>query len=163
MSVASPLHTRHVAPRVRIGRAFALAASGVVLAASAIGGALFATGQLNAETMPFYVGGIALAVLAGAVTLRIGGRVFDPRSLADCGGDAKLLAGRMQGLLATGMLVKLAALTAGMLTLRQTGAKFASTATFGVSFVGGALAVQLAATALLLRAQRVSPERASTS
>jgi hypothetical protein len=67
------------------------------------------------------------------------------------------MAGRLQSLLAAAFGVKLAVLTIGVFSLRQSGAKFEETTTFAVTFAGGALLCQLATAAFLARALRHRP------
>jgi hypothetical protein len=147
--------------RPLLARALAAAAAWVVFA-GVVGGVTLsaATALLPRDRLAFFGLGIGAALLATALALLVHGRLLDRRRDAVFAGDGRLMAGRLQGLLGAAFAVKLSALVLGMLALRQSGAKFEDTATFGVTFVGAALVAQLGATASLARGLQRAPARA---
>jgi hypothetical protein len=142
-------------------RAFGAAAAVVVGIGVAAGVVLFVwPGLLPADAMAFYATGLGAALLAGMVALWLHGRFLDPAATAPFAKDGRLLAGRLQSLLAAAFAAKLAVLVAGVLVLRAAGVKFADAATFAVTFAGGALLCQLATAFSLARAVQ---QRGATS
>ncbi len=137
---------------------FGLAAVGV---AGALGWVvLFGVGEPAAEIRPsFYAIGLAGAAFAGITTVWLHGR------LANLGGDlgaaatGRLMAARIQALLAAGFAVKLAVLVIGVFGLRQitvgdAPTKFSDLATFAVTFAAAALVCQLTIAAQMARSMR---------
>jgi hypothetical protein len=130
----------------------------VVGTAAVVGGLLFGPlAALPGEAVVYYAGGTGLALFAGMLALVLHGRFLDPRATAPFAGDARLLAGRLQGLLAAAFAAKLVVLVVAFLVLRQLGAKFADTATFCITFAGGALMYQVVTAVLLARAVQPRP------
>lgn len=134
-------------------RALLRAAAAVLGAAVVVGFVIFRlAGLLPVEAVVYYAMGIAAALFAGMLALILHGRFLDPRATAPFARDGRLLAGRLQSLLAAAFAVKLAVLVVGVLVLRQLGTKFAESATFAITFAGGALLCQLVTAAVLARA-----------
>ena len=139
-----------------------LRASAVVLgAAGGVGGLLFGGGVLPMASLVYFAMGIAAALFAGMLALILHGRFLDPRAAAPFARDGRLLAARLQSLLAAAFAVKLGVLVAVVLVLRQLGTKFADSATFAITFAGGALLCQMV-TAFVL-AQAVQQRGASSA
>ncbi len=127
----------------------------VLLAAALVGGLVFGPlAWLPDPVLPFYCGGIGLALVAGMLALVLHGRFLDPKASAPFGHDARLLAGRLQGLLAAAFAAKLGVLVVAFFVLRQFGAKFADTATFCITFAAAALLYQLVTAGVLVRQMR---------
>ncbi|MCR9246937.1 MAG: hypothetical protein NXI31_18035 [bacterium] len=117
-----------------------------------LGGLAWAIGAAPAGTEGFLGLGIAVAILAAVAAMWVNGRFLATRSGA--GGlpaDPAILAGRMQGLLAAALMVKLAVLVIAMFALFRFGVKFEATATFCIAFASASLVVQLTAAGLLSR------------
>ncbi|MBM3961064.1 MAG: hypothetical protein FJ306_04075 [Planctomycetes bacterium] len=119
--------------------------------------ATWASGLLPADGSPFVALGAGAALAATGFALVLHGRILDRRFAARMANDAQLIAGRLQGLLAIGLLVKLFALTAGVLWLRAGGVKFAATATFAVAFAAASLVCQVTAAGSLVRTMSRRP------
>lgn len=125
----------------------------VVGLAAGVGLVLFGPFALLAsDAMPFYASGAGLALLAGMLALFLHGRFLDPRTTAPFARDARLLAGRLQGLLAAAFAAKLGVLVLAFFALRQLGAKFADTAALCIAFAAYALIYQLVTACFLARA-----------
>lgn len=123
------------------------------------------TGLLPPETTDFVALGAGAALFAGVLALWIHGRFVDARAAAPIARDARLMAGRLQGLLAAAFAVKLAVLVIGMLYLSRFGVKFADKASFCIAFAGASLVCQLATAGYLARAlnrRRTLPSGAAT-
>ncbi|MBL8756045.1 MAG: hypothetical protein JNK15_22310 [Planctomycetes bacterium] len=135
-------------------RAFVRAAVVVVASGAVVGVGLFPAAVLPLEAVPFYGAGLAAALLAGMVALLLHGRIYDRRANAIYAGDGRLLAQRLQSLLAAALGAKLAILVLSFFVLRACGVKFADTATFAVTFAGGALLCQLATAMSLARSMQ---------
>ena len=147
----------------QLTRALGVALLVVGVAAAVVGGLVFGLGWLPGSALPYYMLGIGAALFAGMLALWLHGRLLDPRAAMPYAGDGRLMAGRMQSLLAAAFGVKLVVLTIGVFALRQSGAKFADTTTFAVTFAGGALLCQLATAAFLARTLRHRPGRPTAS
>lgn len=130
-----------------LGRALVV----VLVAAGAAGGLAFGLELLPADALPYFAMGIGGALAACTLALLLHGRFLDPRTTAPFGKDGRLLATRLQGLLAAAFAVKLALLVLTVLVLRQLGTKFADLATFAVTFAGGALLCQVVMALVLAR------------
>lgn len=138
-----------------LGAALLRAAVVVLLAAAVVGGLAFGPlAWLPGPALPFYGAGIGMALVAGMLALVLHGRFLDPKATAPFGSDARLLAGRLQGLLAAAFAAKLGVLVLAFFVLRQFGAKFADTATFCITFAAAALLYQLVAAGVLVRLLR---------
>lgn len=144
-----------------LARALGVALLVVGATATVVGALVFGLGALTSDALPYYGLGIGAALFAGMLALWLHGRLLDPRATIPYAGDGRLMAGRMQSLLAAAFGVKLVVLTIGVFSLRQSGAKFADTTTFAVTFAGGALLCQLATAAFLARTLRHRPTRPS--
>lgn len=158
---SAPHAGREVGPVLVRALSVALGCVGLVLAM--VGAFAYGLGSLPTETLPYYGLGAGAALFAGMVVLWLQGRLLDPRATIPYAGDGRLMAGRMQSLLAAAFGVKLFVLTVGFLGLRMGGAKFAETTTFAVTFAGGALLSQLATAAFLARALQHRPDRPPVS
>jgi hypothetical protein len=162
-SATAPSTAPGRAPAVSLLRAFAVAALVVAALAVAAGVALRALGALDAGALAHGGLGAGAALLAGLTTLVLHGRFLDPRTTAPFASDGRLAGARLQTLLAAAFAVKLAVLVAGVLVLRQIGAKFADVAAFAVTFAAAALACQVATAMCLVRAlqqqRRTAPAR----
>jgi hypothetical protein len=149
--------------RAHLLRALGVALALVLPVAAVVGAGLLALGVVPAAALGFYAGGVAAAGLACMGALWLHGRFLDPRASAPFARDGRLLGARLQSLLAAAFGVKLAVLVLAFLVLRQTGVKFADTATFAITFAGGSLLCQMATAMVLARAvQRGSGHAAST-
>lgn len=127
----------------------ALLRGAVVVGTLAAG--VWVTGALSPATQPFMVLGAGAALGATGLAVALHSRVLDRRFAASMGHDPKLIAGRLQGLLAVGMLLKLLTVTVGVLWLRSAGVKFDAVATFAVTFAAAALVCQVVAAGSLVR------------
>jgi len=128
----------------------ALACGGAFVAAGAV--VAWATGLVPGGALDHVALGATAALVACAGAVWLHGRFLDPRASAPFARDGRLMAGRVQSLLAAAFGVKLAVLVLGVLALRQGGAKFAEVATFCVTFAAAALVCQLATAFWLSRA-----------
>lgn len=137
-------------------RALVRAVVVVVPVAAVVGGAAAALALLPAGSLPYYAGGVALALVACMLALVLHGRFLDPRTTAPFAKDGRLVAARLQSLLAAAFAVKLAGLVLAVLVLRQLGTKFADTATFAVTFAAAALLCQVVTALVLARASHPS-------
>lgn len=167
---AAPPLDRAAAPSERdlstlLLRALTTATTIVLVVATVVGAVIFALLRaLPAESLVYYAAGVAAALFAGMLALFLHGRFLDPRASAPFARDGRLLATRLQSLLAAAFGAKLAVLVLGVLIVRQLGAKFAESATFAITFAGGALLCQLVTAAVLARSvQRRSASSASAS
>lgn len=133
-------------------RALLRASAIVLLTGGAVGALLFGGGVLPATSLLYYAMGLAAALFAGMLALILHGRFLDPRAAAPFARDGRLLAARLQSLLAAAFAVKLGVLVAVVLVLRQLGTKFADSATFAITFAGGALLCQMVTAFVLARA-----------
>lgn len=142
-----------------LARALGSACWRLLLVAGLVGTVLFgATDWLPPAQLLFFGLGVGAALLATMVALLVHGRMLDRRREAPYAGDGRLLASRLQSLLAAAFALKLGMLVLGMLALRQAGAKFQDTATFGVTFVAAGLVAQLSAAGYLARALQRRPQ-----
>lgn len=123
----------------------------------ALAAVAWATDVAPAGAEPFVALGACAALAATGIALVLHGRILDRRFAARMANDAQLIAGRLQGLLAIGLLVKLFVLTAGVLWLRAGGVKFAATATFAVAFAAASLVCQVTAAGSLVRTMSRRP------
>lgn len=101
--------------------------------------------------------GLAASLFAAVLALWLHGRFLDARAAAPYAGDGRLMAGRLQALLATAFGAKLAVLVLGMLVMRQTGVKFDAMAAFCVTFAAVSLVCQVAIASYLSRQLRHRP------
>lgn len=124
----------------------------VVLAAAGLLGALvFGLALLPIASLPYFALGVGGALVACTFALLLHGRFLDPRTTAPFAKDGRLLATRLQSLLAAAFAVKLAMLVLVVLVLRQLGTKFEDIATFAIAFAGGALLCQVVMALVLAR------------
>jgi hypothetical protein len=121
------------------------------VAVGTLAAGVWVTGALSPATQPFMVLGAGAALGATGLAVALHSRVLDRRFAASMGHDPKLIAGRLQGLLAVGMLLKLLTVTVGVLWLRSAGVKFDAVATFAVAFAAAALVCQVVAAGSLVR------------
>jgi len=110
------------------------------------------TGALPAANQPYVALGAGAALAATGLAVILHSRVLDRRFPASMANDPKLIAGRLQGLLAVGLLFKLFTVTVGVLWLRAVGVKFDAVATFAVAFAAAALVCQVTVAGILWRA-----------
>lgn len=103
--------------------------------------------------------GLAASLFAAVLALWLHGRFLDARAAAPYAGDGRLMAGRLQALLATAFGAKLAVLVVGMIALRQAGVKFDAMAAFCVTFAAVSLVCQVAIASYLSRQLRYRPVR----
>jgi hypothetical protein len=116
-----------------------------------------ASGWLPSGSAPYLALGAGAALAATGLALVLHGRILDRRFAARLADDAHLIAGRLQGLLALGLLLKLATLCVAVLWLRAAGVKFDAVTTFAVSFAAASLVCQVTAAGCLLRAMSRRP------
>lgn len=156
--MTSPIRSAAVTPVAATGdlqaqllRALGRALVAVVIAATVAGGAAFGAGLLASASLPYFALGVGGALVACTFALLLHGRFLDPRTTAPFAKDGRLLATRLQSLLAAAFAVKLALLVLVVLVLRQLGTKFEDVATFAVTFAGGALLCQVVMAFVLAR------------
>jgi hypothetical protein len=111
-----------------------------------------ATNWLSTEALPYFGLGVGAAVFAAMFALWLHGRFLDPRAAAPFASDGKLMASRLQSLLAAAFAVKPAVVVIGVLALRQSGVKFDDMAVFAVTFAVASLLSQLATAGFLAHA-----------
>ncbi len=117
-------------------------------------GATWGLGQLPAGLEAFAAMGALAAVAAVAIAIVVHRRFLDRRLLdrhAAYANDPRLMAGRIQTLLAAAFAAKLLLLVLGVFGLRQAGVKFEATVAFAVAFAAAALVCQLTAAAYIAR------------
>lgn len=114
--------------------------------------AVWALGLLPAELVAWVAYGSAAAVAATGLALVLHSRFLDRRALASLRGDPRLMAARLQGLMAAALMIKLATVTIGVLVLRSQGVKFQEVAAFAVAFAAASLVCQVTAAGTLVRA-----------
>lgn len=131
-----------------LGRALGFG-SLLVLAFAALA---WGSGLVNGDVTGSYLFGIGSALAAAMVAVWLHGRFLDPKTTAPFARDGRLVASRLQSLLAAAFGVKLAMLVLGLVALRQSGVKFPGIATFGISFAGASLVCQVATAWYLSRA-----------
>lgn len=156
-SMTQPPTTVHAPATPGVALLGPLAQGAVVVALLAL--AVRATGAAPAGADAYVALGSGAALLATGLALVLHGRILDRRFAAGMANDPRLIAGRLQGLLAVGLLLKLATVTVGVLWLRATGVKFGEVAAFGVAFAAASLVCQLTAAGSLVRSasrQRVA-------
>jgi hypothetical protein len=124
---------------------------GAVLA-MALAVSVWALGVLPAGLEAWVAYGCGAALLATGLALVLHGRFLDRRALASLRGDPRLMAGRLQGLMAAALMLKLATVTIGVLVLRSQGVKFQEVAAFAVAFAAASLVCQVTAAGTLVRA-----------
>ncbi len=106
---------------------------------------------LPSESLPYYGAGLGAALFAAMLALWIHGRFLDrrPQPFAN---DGRLMASRLQSLLAAAFGAKLGVLLLAVFALRVDGVKFAAMATFCITFAAVALVSQLAIAGYVARA-----------
>lgn len=132
------------------------------LLTSALAAALWLVGALPSGREGYIAAGCAAAVGASAAALLLHGRFLDARAMRSMGSNARLLAVRLQSLLAAGLMLKLAVVTVGVLWLRAQNVKFELIAAFAVAFAAASLVCQVTAAGTLVRAlgrPKVSADR----
>jgi hypothetical protein len=113
---------------------------------------VWALGLVPAEMHGWVVLGSGAAVMATGLAVLLHGRFLDARAAASLRGDPRLLAGRLQSLMAAALGIKLAVVTLGVLSLRAMGLKFELVAAFAVAFAAASLVCQVTAAGTLVRA-----------
>jgi len=136
-----------------LGRAFGFAVLVVAVCAAPV----WALGLVPQDGVPFFAAGIGASLFAAMLAVFVHGRFLDARATAAYAQDGRLLAGRLQSLLAVAFGAKLGVLVLGVFLLRGSGVKFAALATFCITFAAVALVCQLAAAAYLSRAMNHRP------
>lgn len=135
-----------------LGRAFGFAVLVVVLCAAPV----WALGLVPQDGVPYFAAGIGASLIAALLAICVHGRFLDnrldARAPAALAHDGRLLAGRLQALLAVAFGAKLAVLVLGVIVLQQAGVKFEALATFCITFAAVSLVSQLATAAYLSRA-----------
>ncbi len=109
-------------------------------------------GLLPAATEGMVALGAAAALAAAGLAIALHGRMLDPRAHQGLGGDGRLIASRLQGLMGAALGLKLACVTLGVLALRSSGVKFPQVAAFAIAFAGASLVCQVTAAGSLVRA-----------
>lgn len=127
----------------------ALVRGAVAVGVLAVGA--WATGALPTASHPFLALGAGAALAATGLAVVLHSRILDRRFAASMANDPRLIAGRLQGLLAVGLLLKLFTVTVGVLWLRAVGMKFEAVATFAVAFAAASLICQVTAAGSLVR------------
>jgi hypothetical protein len=124
---------------------------GAVLA-MALAVSVWALGLLPVGLEAWVAYGCGAALLATGLALVLHGRFLDRRTLTSRRGDPRLMASRLQGLMAAALMIKLATVTIGVLVLRSQGVKFQEVAAFAVAFAAASLVCQVTAAGTLVRA-----------
>lgn len=103
--------------------------------------------------------GLAAALFASGAAVLLKGGFLGDRAMASMHGDGRLLAARLQSILAAGLALKLATVTVGVLALRSQQVKFELVTTFAVAFAAAALVCQVTVAGILWRAlsRRATP------
>lgn len=142
----------------------ALAFGAVVVVAALL--VAWMAGLVPVATRNHVVFGVAAALLASTAAVWLHGRFLDPRAAQPFAQDGRLMAGRVQSLMAAAFGVKLAVLVVVVLYLQRVlsaehpDVKFAATASFCIAFAAASLVCQLATAGYLARAfsrRRTSP------
>ncbi|HEX6812380.1 MAG TPA: hypothetical protein VF384_12200 [Planctomycetota bacterium] len=131
-----------------LGRAFGFA----VLVVALIAVPVWALGLVPAGGVTWYAAGIGASLFAAMLAICVHGRFLDSRAPSAYAHDGRLMAGRLQSLLAIAFGAKLAVLVLGVFLLRQADVKFEALATFCITFAAVSLVSQLATAAYLSRA-----------
>jgi hypothetical protein len=131
-----------------LGRAFGFSVLVVALCAAPV----WAFGLVPADAVAYFAAGIGASLIAALLAICVHSRFLDGRKSAAFAHDGRLMAGRLQALLAVAFGAKLAVLVLGVVVLRQAGVKFEALATFCITFAAVSLVCQLATAAYLSRA-----------
>lgn len=126
----------------------------VLLGAMAWGLGLVATDRAGMLAL-----GLGAALFASGAAVLLKGGFLGDRAMASMHGDGRLLAARLQSILAAGLGLKLATVTIGVLALRSQQVKFELVTTFAVAFAAAALVCQVTVAGILWRAlsRRATP------
>jgi hypothetical protein len=114
--------------------------------------AVLVMGVLPAGAADWVAYGCGAALVATGLALVVHGRFLDRRAIASLRGDPRLIATRLQGLMAAALMIKLATVTIGVLVLRSQGVKFQEVAAFAIAFAAASLVCQVTAAGTLVRA-----------
>jgi hypothetical protein len=133
---------------VTLLRAFRTAAFVVVAALVLVWGG----GMLPDEVEAMAALGAGAAVVATGLAVGLHGRFLGARALASLQVDGRLVASRLQSLMAAALGIKLAAVTIGVLALRSLELKFSQVTAFAVAFAAASLLCQVTAASILVRA-----------
>lgn len=128
--------------------AFARAAMLVVL----LGTMAWGLGFVATDRVGMLALGVGAALLASGAAVLLKGGFLGDRAMAAMHGDGRLLAARLQSILAVGLGLKLATVTIGVLLLRSQQMKFELVTTFAVAFAAAALVCQVTVAGILWRA-----------
>ncbi|MFN7590550.1 MAG: hypothetical protein ACK5UQ_18875 [Planctomycetota bacterium] len=127
---------------------FARAAMLVVL----LGTMAWGLGFVAADRVGMLALGVGAAWFASGAAVLLKGGFLGDRAMATMHGDGRLLAARLQSILAAGLGLKLATVTLGVLWLRSQQTKFELVTTFAVAFAAAALVCQVTVAGILWRA-----------
>jgi len=135
--------------------AYSRAAMLVVL----LGAMAWGLGLVATERAGMLALGLAAALFASGAAVLLKGGFLGDRAMASMHGDGRLLAARLQSILAAGLALKLATVTVGVLALRSQQVKFELVTTFAVAFAAAALVCQVTVAGILWRAlsRRATP------
>ncbi len=128
--------------------AFARAAMLVVL----LGTMAWGLGFVAADRVGMLALGLGAALFASGAAVLLKGGFLGDRAMATMHGDGRLLAARLQSILAAGLGLKLVTVTLGVLWLRSQQMKFELVTTFAVAFAAAALVCQVTVAGILWRA-----------
>lgn len=128
--------------------AFARAAMLVVL----LGTMAWGLGFVAADRVGMLALGLGAALFASGAAVLLKGGFLGDRAMATMHGDGRLLAARLQSILAAGLGLKLVTVTLGVLWLRSQQMKFEMVTTFAVAFAAAALVCQVTVAGILWRA-----------
>ncbi|MBL8736816.1 MAG: hypothetical protein JNL12_10345 [Planctomycetes bacterium] len=109
-------------------------------------------GLVPADAEGFALLGVAAALVASGAAVLLKGGFLGDRAMASLHGDGRLLASRLQGILAAGLVLKLAVVTIGVLALRTQQLKFELVTTFAVAFAAASLVGQVTVAGIVWRA-----------
>ena len=159
-AVAAPSAVDSDLSRVELLRALTFGLLAIVVAGAVGWAVLFWGGAGASDIRPaFYMLGLGGAAFAGIMTVWLHGRLASLQSGQGAAVTGRLVAARMQALLASGFAVKLGVLVVGFFGLRRitiggVPTKFTDVATFAVTFAAAALLCQLTTAALMARSMR---------
>jgi hypothetical protein len=128
--------------------AYARAAMLVVL----LGTMAWGLGFVAADRLGMLALGVGAALFASGAAVLLKGGFLGDRAMATMHGDGRLLAARLQSILAAGLGLKLVTVTLGVLLLRSQQMKFELVTTFAVAFAAAALVCQVTVAGILWRA-----------
>jgi len=117
-----------------------------------LGAMAWGLGFVAADRVGMLALGLGAALFASGAAVLLKGGFLGDRAMATMHGDGRLLAARLQSILAAGLGLKLATVTLGVLLLRSQQVKFELVTTFAVAFAAAAMVCQVTVAGILWRA-----------